>query len=102
MTGETREGPATAAGPEIGGPAEEARLGGTPGGRAANAALLALSRASRSFLLYDPLNEAIRSFIKDLRFKMYEAFVETGPLALEVRPFEMVLDGEVVYLERDR
>jgi hypothetical protein len=82
--------------------AEEAPLGGTPAARAANAALRALSRAARSFLLYDPHNDAIRAFLEDLRAKTEEALRVAGTLALEVRPFELVLDGDVVYLERDR
>src|SRR5512136_798858 len=82
--------------------AEEAQLGGTPAGRAANAALRAISRTARSFLLYDPHNDAIRSFLEDLRARMEEALRAAGTLALEVRPFELVLNGEVVYLERDR
>ncbi len=70
-------------------------------GVAANDALRALSRAARSFLLYDPRNEAIRGFLKEYQDCMGRA-VRTGTLELEVRPFELTLDGEVVYLERDR
>jgi hypothetical protein len=81
--------------------AEEAQLGGTPAGRAANAALRAISRTARS-VLYDPSNDAIRAHIEDLRARMAEALQVAGTLALEVRPFELVLGGEVVYLERDR
>ncbi len=89
----------TTAVPEL---AEEAQLGGTPAGRAANAALRAISRTARSFLLYDPHNDAIRACIEDLRTKMTEALRVAGTLALEVRPFELLLGDEVVYLERDR
>jgi hypothetical protein len=88
-----------AAPPEL---VEEARLGGTPAGRAANGALLAFSRTARSLLLYDPRSEAVRAYIEDLRAKVEEALRVAGPLDLEVQPFELRLAGEVVYLERDR
>ena len=81
---------------------EEPRLGASDRGRRANLALLALSRAARSFLLYDPGNDAIRRFIEDLRTRMTQALAGGDALRFEVRPFELALDGEVVYLERDR
>ena len=80
---------------------EEAALGSTPAGVATNEALRALSRAARSFLLYDPSNDAIRAFLSRYRDMMAEAFA-FGTMELEIRPFEMVREGEVVYLERDR
>lgn len=80
---------------------EEARVDGSARARRANLALIALSRAARSFLLYDPSNAAVRRFIDDLRTKMGQA-VGGEPLKLEVRPFELALDNEVVYLEKDR
>jgi hypothetical protein len=80
---------------------EEVRVSGSERATRANAAILALSRAARSFLLYDPSNDAIRRFIEDLRARMTQALAG-GPLNLEVRPFELVLDTEVVYLERER
>jgi len=81
---------------------EEARVGASDRARRANLAVLALSRAARSFLLYDPANDAIRRFIEDLRTRMTQALAGGDALRFEVRPFELVLDGEVVYLERDR
>jgi len=80
----------------------EKQLGSTAGGQAANATLLALSRAARSFLLYDPSNEAIRTFLDDLKSKCEEFSSQFGALALDVRPFELVYEGEIVYLERER
>lgn len=80
---------------------EEAALGSTPAGVATNEGLRALSRAARSFLLYDPTNDAIRVFLADYRDAM-KAALEHGPMVLEIRPFEMVRDGEVVYMERNR
>jgi hypothetical protein len=81
---------------------EEARVGTSDRARKANLAVLALSRAARSFLLYDPGNDAIRRFIEDLRTRMTQALAGGDALRFEVRPFELALDGEVVYLERDR
>ena len=81
---------------------EEARLGTSPRGTAANAVLLALSRAARSFLLYEPSNEAIRIFLENLRRASDGFLAEFGELDLSVRPFEIAHGGEIVYLERDR
>ncbi|MBM4367925.1 MAG: hypothetical protein FJ102_17060 [Deltaproteobacteria bacterium] len=81
---------------------EEVRLGASPRGTAANGVLLALSRAARSFLLYEPTNEAIRVFLENLRRATDSFLGEYGDLDLVVRPFELLHAGEVVYLERDR
>ena len=72
------------------------------GAKAANDVLLSLARAGRSFLLYDPGNEAIRGFLEDYRDSWEDYKATYGDLDLVVRPFELVRDGEVVYLERDR
>jgi hypothetical protein len=82
--------------------AEEARVGSTPAGEAVNAALLALSRAARSFLLYQPNNATIRAFIEEYRAKTRRALDATAALDLEVRPFELAYAGEVVYHEPER
>ncbi len=84
------------------GVAEEIALGDEARTRAANEALRALARASRSYLIYDPRNEAIRTFLEDVKRTFEDYFLQHGDMPLEVRPFELVLDGEVVYLERDR
>ena len=81
--------------------AGEATVAHSEVGIAANDMLRALGRAARSFLLYDPGNEAIRSFLGDYRDASQLALGH-GPMVLEIRPFEMTLDSEVVYLERDR
>lgn len=78
------------------------RLGGTERGRAVADALLALHKTCRSFVLYDSQNDAIRKFLGLVREKFSAAMAGHGGMVLDVRPFEMVLDGEVVYLERDR
>jgi hypothetical protein len=83
-------------------PPEEAQLGTSAAGRSVSAAIVALARTARSFLLYDPRNDAIRRFIEDLREKMTAALATVGSIVLEVRPFELALGDEVVYLERDR
>lgn len=81
---------------------EELRLGSTERGKAANQVIIALSRAARSFLLYDPSNEAIRQFLDALR-NAAEGFLATfGDLALDVRPWDLVTAGEIVYHDRDR
>jgi hypothetical protein len=70
--------------------------------RAANAFLRALAAAARSFLLYETSNKAIRKFLEQLQ-KAADAYFSTYELMdLEVRPFELMLDGRPVYLERDR
>ncbi len=81
---------------------EDVRVGGSDAARAVNLALLALSRTARSFQLYDASNESVRQFLEDLKTKTAAALAATGPLELEVRPFELVWNGDVVYLERDR
>jgi hypothetical protein len=81
---------------------EERRIAGSPHAVAAGAALLALTRAARSFTLYDPANKVVRALIADYRDR-FRAVLEThGALVLEVHPFELTLGREVVYLERDR
>lgn len=98
-------GPLTETGPQ---PAEsdELLLGGDEASRAVNAGLRSLARAARSFLLYDPGNEAIAVFLAQYRADLSRgvalASQVTGSLGLQVRPFELVWNGEVVYLERDR
>ena len=82
--------------------ADEVAVGSSDAGKLTNAALRALSRAARSFLLYEPRNQAIRDFLEDYRHEMQQALAAHGAIVLAIRPFEMVREGEVVYLERDR
>lgn len=65
------------------------------------AALVAMARLSRSLSLYDPRNQAVRGFLQELRDRSLEA-MHHGHIALKVRPFELVFQDRVVYLERDR
>jgi len=81
---------------------EEHRVAGSPHAVAAGAALLALTRAARSFTLYDTANKVVRALIADYRDRFRAALEGHGALQLEVHPFELTLAGEVVYLERDR
>jgi hypothetical protein len=80
----------------------EVPIGGTESGIASNNALRSLARAARSFLLYEPRNQAIRDFLSDYREMMTLALQDHGAMKLEIRPFEMVRGSEVVYLERER
>lgn len=64
--------------------------------------MLALARASRSYLIYDPSNQAVRGFLDALRGAFVDYLSRYGDLPLTVRPFELVLDQEVVYIERER
>jgi hypothetical protein len=81
---------------------QEVAVGGTASGVATNNALRSLSRAARSFLLYEPRNQAIRDFLQDYRENMQAALKTYGAMQLDIRPFEMTREGEVVYLERER
>ena len=83
-------------------PLEERRVAGSPHAVAATAAVLALTRAARSFTLYDPANKVVRALIADYRDRFRAVLDGFGPLALHVHPYELTLGHEVVYLERDR
>lgn len=64
-------------------------------------AVHALSKASRSFTLYDPHNDAVKMLIGDYREKSIP-LSRNAPITLEVLPFEVVFDNQVVYEEHDR
>ena len=81
---------------------EEAALGGSPAGRAANAAMRAFSKAARAFTLYDPQNEAVRRFLQEYRDSVFGFLKTHGALDLEVRQFELARGGEIVHAEKDR
>ncbi|SRR6266446_386362 len=61
-----------------------------------------LATTSRSFLLYDARNDAIRSFLSQLVEGFAETLREEHAIRLEVRPFEIAFEGQPVYLNRDR
>ena len=77
-------------------------MGGTPQGKAANAALRALSRAARAFTLYDSKNVIIRRFLQEYREAIEAALKAHGELTLAVKPWELHLASEVVYKDTDR
>lgn len=64
-------------------------------------AMLSLNKASRSFTLYDPHNDAVKILIGDYKDKS-RVLARHAPLEVEVMPFEIALDRKVVYEERDR
>lgn len=74
----------------------------SPQGQAASEAMIALGRAARCFLIYSPENEAIRLFLQNLRDKVFRYTEQYGGMELTVRPWEMLLGHEVVYVNRDR
>ena len=80
----------------------ETALQGSERAIAAHACMLTLARASRSYLIYDPSNQAVRGFLDALRNSFADYLARYGELPLTVRPFELVLDQEVVYIERER
>ena len=84
------------------GEAEGPRLGKTERTKAGYELVRCLHKTCRSFVLYDARNEAIVKFLAELRDRVDSSLVRLGDLNFEVRPWEMVLDGEVVYIERDR
>jgi hypothetical protein len=64
--------------------------------------LTRLAATARSFLLYDPHNEAISRFIAQLLDQFVSLLADEGPLTLSVQPLEIVFEDAVVYLNRDR
>jgi hypothetical protein len=80
---------------------EEGQHGLTPRAARVADALSRLAATARSFLLYDARNDAIRDFLAALMDGFQGVLEEVGELALEVRPLEIVHEGQVVYLNRD-
>ena len=66
------------------------------------ALLTRLAATARSFLLYDPHNEAIHRFLSVLLDAFVSALAEEGPLTFDILPFEVAFEGDAVYLNRDR
>ncbi len=81
--------------------AAEASLGSTPQGRSASACMRAFARASRAYLIYDPSNEVIKTFLEDVQRSLQAHLSTYDALDLQVRPFELTLGEEVVYREMD-
>ena len=64
-------------------------------------ALQSLSRAARSFSLYDPQNDAVKRLIAEYKQKT-QGLIRHTPLTLEIYPFEVNLERQSVYKENDR
>jgi hypothetical protein len=82
--------------------AERTRLVGSPQALAAHDALVALTKAARSFTLYDPANKVVRKLIGEYREKTRHVLDTHGALVLTVHPYELLLGEEVVYKDADR
>lgn len=83
--------------------APELRTAGPTGpSQAAAAAVLALSRAARSFVLYDARNAVVAQLLGAYQDRMRAALEQAGDLPLELRPGEIALRGEVIYQDADR
>jgi hypothetical protein len=83
-------------------PAEYGRLVGSPHAVAAHEAIVALTKAARSFTLYDPANKVVRKLIGEYREKTRHVLDTFGPLHLAVQPYELLLGSEIVYVDKDR
>ncbi len=82
--------------------AERSGLVGSPQALAAHDALVALTKAARSFTLYDPANKVVRKLIGEYREKTRHVLDTHGKLVLVVHPYELRLGDEVVYKDADR
>jgi hypothetical protein len=74
----------------------------SPAGQAAAAAVVALSRVVRTLALHDPRNATVQRALDEYGDRMRAALEGFGDLDLQVRPFELLVAGEVVYQEADR
>lgn len=88
--------------PELLSAHEAQARGSSARSRAANALLVALTRAARSFLLYDPSNAAIQHFLEALHAAWDSYRGAFGALDLEVGPFDIRSGGELIYHDPDR
>lgn len=64
--------------------------------------LNALARASRSYLLYDPRNDAVRDQLQRLRERFAHFLGTHGDLELEIDAEKLWMGDDAVYEERDR
>jgi len=67
-----------------------------------SALLTRLAATARSFLLYDAGNEAINRFLTGLLESLVSTLQSEGQLVLAVHAYELRLDDQPVYLNRDR
>lgn len=96
-----RQGTAASQEAAPGGASAGVVAGPSPRAQAAAALVGALAKAARAFTLYDPGNALVRQFIADYQARAAPATLG-GMLTLDVRPFELGLEKEVVYQEEDR
>jgi hypothetical protein len=80
----------------------EAGPGRSAAGHDAGDALRAIAHTARSFILYEPSNEKIHDFLEDARRSVYNYLGSYGELRMEMRPWEIVVGGEVIYSDHDR
>ncbi len=80
---------------------DDAVIGETDLGIETSKTVFALTKASRACLLYDFDNEAVAEFLHELDLRM-ERLLAHGSLHLEVHPWELMRDSEVVYRDQDR
>ena len=78
------------------------RPGASEQGNAAAKALGAMDRAARSFTLYDPGNAAVSHFLEEIESGFQAYLKQYGAMDLRVRPYELVVEDEVIYEENDR
>src|SRR5207245_4064240 len=64
--------------------------------------LTRLAATARSFLLYDAGNEAINRFLTALLDSLVQTLQSEGQIVLAVHPYELKLEDQPVYLNRDR
>lgn len=64
--------------------------------------VLGLSRAARSVVLYDPENEMVRQHLSEYEARVRAVLAAHGELQIVVSPFQLLVDGVVVYQEKDR
>jgi hypothetical protein len=87
------------------GPQADERSGSAglePGQKRVGALLNALAAATRTFLLYDARNDAVKRTLASLLEAFEAALAAASRIRLEVGPFEIFHEGARVYLDRDR
>ena len=79
-----------------------ARPGASEQGKAAAKSLGAMDRAARSFTLYDPGNAAVSHFLEEIEQNFRSYLDAYGAMDLRVRPYELLIEDEVIYEDEDR
>ena len=63
--------------------------------------MLSLTKASRSFTLYDPHNDAVKMLIGDYKDRS-TVLARNAPIEVDVLPFELLFRKGTIYEEQDR